>query len=89
MGDEAERWKWEGRAATARSSRQRSPARASSRNLHRERYRLVDEVQASMRAAGLAPPPAIGQCETEDGLVLTEDCDEDRDHKIVHVARIA
>ena len=43
----------------------------------------------TLREAGLVPLAAIGQRETEDGLVLAEDWDEDRDHKIVHVARPA
>ena len=42
-----------------------------------------------MRAVGLTPLAAMGQSESEAGLALVEDWDEDRDHKIIHVARRA
>jgi hypothetical protein len=57
--------------------------------VHRERHRTVAEVQAAMHAVGLEPLAAMGQSESEDGLALVEDWDEDRDHKIIHVARPA
>ena len=89
MGDEAERWKWQGRGGDGTIFEAEVSGEGLEPHIHRERYRSVEEVQASMRSAGLVPLAAIGQCETEDGLVLAEDWDEDRDHKIVHVARIA
>ena len=42
-----------------------------------------------MRAVGLAPLAAMGQSESEGGLAIVDDWDEDRDQKIVHVARLA
>src|ERR1700761_1142558 len=58
-------------------------------SVHRERHWPVDVVRAALNTAGLEPLAAIGQREEGDGLVLSPDCDEDRDHKIVHVARRA
>jgi SAM-dependent methyltransferase len=56
---------------------------------HKERHRPVAEVHAAMEAVGLAPLAAMGQSESEAGLALLDDWDEDRDHKIIHVARRA
>lgn len=56
-------------------------------HVHRERHYSVPEVQRAILNAGLEPVAAMGQRETEDGLVLEDGWDEERDHKIVHVAR--
>jgi SAM-dependent methyltransferase len=88
-GDDGERWKWEGRGGDGTIFEAEVSGEGIESHLHRERYRTVDEVQSTLRDAGLVPLAAIGQRETEDGLVLAEDWDEDRDHKIVHVARPA
>lgn len=58
-------------------------------SVHRERHWPVEVVQAALTASGLEPLAAIGQRETEEGLDLSPDWDEDRDHKIIHVARLA
>jgi SAM-dependent methyltransferase len=87
--DDGERWKWEGRGGDGTIFEAEVSGEGIESHLHRERYRSVDEVQATLREAGLVPLAAIGQRETEDGLVLGDDWDEDRDHKIVHVARLA
>jgi SAM-dependent methyltransferase len=58
-------------------------------HVHQERHRPVEEVQTAMRAVGLTPLAAMGQSESEGGLTLVDDYDEDRDQKIVHVARRA
>jgi SAM-dependent methyltransferase len=58
-------------------------------NVHRERHWPVDVVRAALITAGLEPLAAIGQREEGAGLVLSPDSDEDRDHKIIHVARRA
>jgi SAM-dependent methyltransferase len=54
---------------------------------HRERHRPVPEVQAAMSEAGLVPVAAMGQSENDGTLVIADDWDEERDHKIIHVAR--
>jgi SAM-dependent methyltransferase len=58
-------------------------------SVHRERHWPVDVVRAALTTAGLEPLAAIGQREEGAGLVLSPDCDEDRDHKIIHVAKRA
>jgi SAM-dependent methyltransferase len=88
-GDDGERWKWEGRGGDGTIFEAEVSGEGIESHLHHERYRSVEEVQATLRDAGLVPLAAIGQRETEDGLVLGDDWDEDRDHKIVHVARLA
>lgn len=54
---------------------------------HRERHRPVAEVQAALLDADLVPLAAMGQSEDDGTLVIADDWDEDRDHKILHVAR--
>jgi SAM-dependent methyltransferase len=56
-------------------------------HVHRERHYSVPEVQRAILNAGLEVVAAMGQRETEDGLVIEDGWDEERDHKIVHVAR--
>jgi len=88
-GDEEGKWTWErlgddGPVYTAEIS-----GPGVEPHQHKERHRPVAEVQAAMEAVGLIPLAAMGQSESEDGLALVEDWDEDRDHKIIHVARRA
>ncbi|HTT95908.1 MAG TPA: class I SAM-dependent methyltransferase [Solirubrobacterales bacterium] len=88
MNDDS-RWKWEGRGGDGTLFEARISGERIEPHLHRERHRSVEEVQAAMRAAGLTPLAAMGQSESEAGLALVDDWDEDRDHKIIHVARHA
>ena len=44
-------------------------------------------MQEAIRSVGLTPLAAMGQSESEAGLAIVDDADEDRDHKIIHVAR--
>jgi SAM-dependent methyltransferase len=81
------RWTWQGLGGDGTFFEAEMSGHEVETHVHRERHRPVDEVQAAMREAGLVPLAALGQRETEDGLILDDDCDEDRDHKIVHVAR--
>jgi SAM-dependent methyltransferase len=88
MNDDA-RWKWEGRGGDGTLFEAALSGEGIEPHVHRERHRPVDEVQATMQAVGLVPLAALGQSETEAGLALVEDWDEERDHKIIHVARRA
>jgi SAM-dependent methyltransferase len=82
-----ERWRWRGRGGDGTVFEAEISGERIEPHLHRERHRSVEEVQAAMRAVGLTPLAAMGQSESEAGLALVEDWDEDRDHKIIHVAR--
>lgn len=84
-----ERFRWEGKGGDGTFFEAEMSGEGVEAHVHRERHRPVDEVQAAMRHVGLEPLAAIGQRETGTGLVLADDWDEDRDHKIVHVARLA
>jgi SAM-dependent methyltransferase len=86
---EDSRWKWEGRGGDGTFFQAQISGEQVEPHLHRERYRPVEEVEAALREVGLVPLGAFGQLETEDGLDLNPDWDEDRDHKILHVARLA
>jgi SAM-dependent methyltransferase len=88
MNDDA-RWRWEGRGGDGKLFQAQVSGERVEPHVHRERHRSVEEVQGAMRAVGLTPLAAMGQSETEAGLALVEDSDEDRDHKIIHVARRA
>lgn len=52
-----------------------------------ERYFRIDEVEAVLASAGLEPVAVLGQREEESEVVLREPPDDDRDHKIVYIAR--
>jgi hypothetical protein len=86
MNDDA-RWKWTGRGGDGTLFEAEVSGEDVDTHIHRERHRSVGEVQAAMRAVGLTPLAAMGQSESEAGLALVDDADEDRDHKIIHVAR--
>jgi SAM-dependent methyltransferase len=88
INDDA-RWKWSGHGGDGTLFEAEISGERVEPHVHRERHRSVEEVQAAMRAAGLTPLAAMGQSESEAGLALLEDWDEDRDHKIIHVARLA
>jgi SAM-dependent methyltransferase len=83
------RWKWGGRGGDGTLFEAQISGERIEPHVHRERHRSVEEVQAAVRAVGLAPLAAMGQSESEAGLALVDDWDEDRDHKIIHVARRA
>ena len=83
------RWTWEGHGGDGTLFEAEISGERIEPHLHRERHRSVGEVQAAMRGVGLTPLAAMGQSESEAGLALVEDWDEDRDHKIIHVARPA
>jgi SAM-dependent methyltransferase len=87
--DADDRWRWEGRGGDGNFFEAQISGERVEAHLHRERHRSVEEVQAAMRGAGLTPLAAMGQSESEAGLSLVDDWDEDRDHKIIHVARRA
>jgi SAM-dependent methyltransferase len=57
--------------------------------LNVERYFRIDEVEAALAGAGLEPLAVLGQREEDSEVVLREPPDDDRDHKIVYVARAA
>lgn len=82
-----ERWVWEGRGGEGDLYEARLSGEDIEPHLHRERHRSVAEVQEAMREVGLAPVAAIGQREEDHKVVLADDWDEDRDLKIIHVAR--
>jgi SAM-dependent methyltransferase len=86
MNDNAQ-WRWEGRGGDGTLFEAEVSGEGVDTHLHRERHRSVEEVQAALRGAGLTPVAALGQREDEAGLHLVDDADEDRDHKIIHVAR--
>mgnify|MGYP001143828554 CR=1 FL=1 len=88
MNDD-DRWRWEGRGGEGDIYSAEVTGEGVEPHLHRERYRSVADVQAAMRAVGLAPVAAMGQSESEAGIALVDDWDEDRDLKVIHVARRA
>jgi SAM-dependent methyltransferase len=85
--DGDERWNWRGRGGEGDLYEAELSGEGVEAHVHRERHRSVEEVQATMREVGLEPLAAMGQNETADGLILSDDHDEDRDLKIIHVAR--
>lgn len=87
--DRDSRWTWRGLGCKDGVYESEVSGEGVATQLHRERYRSVAEVQAAMGEVGLTPLAALGQREDEAGLTLSPEWDEDRDHKIIHVARRA
>jgi SAM-dependent methyltransferase len=84
-----DRWTWRGLGAEGCIWEAELSGPGVETHRHRERHRPVSEVQAAMADAGLVPLAAMGQSEADGSLVIADDWDEDRDHKIIHVARRA
>ena len=84
-----DRWTWRGRGGTDDVYEAEISGDEVEPNIHRERHWPVDVVRAALIASNLEPLTAIGQRETADGLDLSPDWDEERDHKIIHVAKRA
>ncbi len=86
--EEDERFRWRGMGADERDVYAAELSGAGVEpHRHEERYWRVAEIQAAMLKAGLTPVAALGQRETGTGILIESDWDEERDHKIVHVAR--
>jgi SAM-dependent methyltransferase len=82
-----DRWQWRPRGLVDGIWEAEITGEGVEPHLHRERHYSVPEVQRAILNAGLDVVAAMGQRETEDGLVIEDGWDEERDHKIVHVAR--
>ncbi len=94
-GDEEtikEEWRWVG-LAPALEPGGTHEARISGKGLadtvHHQRHHTRDEILQALQGAGVAPLAALGQREEEDRVVLSSTPDEERDYKIVHIARRA
>jgi SAM-dependent methyltransferase len=84
-----DRWTWRGRGGSDDIYEAEITGEDIDAQVHRERHWTVDAIRAALAAAGLEPLEAIGQRETAEGLDFGPGWDEDRDHKIIHVARRA
>lgn len=85
--DGGELWTWEGRGQVDGIYEAELRGEGFEHHVHRERHRSVEEVQQAMRDACLEPVAAVGQRDDKGELAILDDWDEERDHKIVHVAR--
>ncbi len=81
------RWRWEGRGVTAGVYEAQVSGEGIATHIHKERHYSVPEVQRTMLNAGLQPLAALGQCEDDGEMIIADAWDEERDHKIIHVAR--
>jgi SAM-dependent methyltransferase len=84
-----DRWTWRGLGGADDIYAAEIAGEEVEAHVHRERHWPVDVIRAALAAAGLEPLAALGQRETADGIDLSPDWDEERDHKIIHVARRA
>ncbi len=82
-----DRWTWRGLGAEGPFWEAELSGPGVQTHRHRERHRPVAEVRAAIADAGLVPVATMGQREDDGALIIAEDWDEDRDHKILHVAR--
>lgn len=81
------RWSWQGLGQVGDVYEAEVSGEGIATHIHKERHYSVPEVQRTLLNAGLQPVAALGQREDGDELVLADSWDEERDHKIVHVAR--
>jgi SAM-dependent methyltransferase len=85
--ERGERWRWEGRGEVGGIYSAEVSGDGIAPHIHQERHHSVPEVQRTLLNAGLQPLAALGQCEADGTVVLADAWDEERDHKIIHVAR--
>ncbi|MBS1861588.1 MAG: class I SAM-dependent methyltransferase [Actinobacteria bacterium] len=81
------RWTWRGLGAEGPIWAAEVSGPGVRTHRHRERHRPVPEVRAALSGAGLVGVAALGQREEDGTLMIAADHDEERDHKILHVAR--
>lgn len=81
------RWRWRGLGQVGEIYEAEVSGDGVATHIHKERHYSVPEVQRTLLNAGLQPVAALGQREAEGEMVLADAWDEERDHKIVHVAR--
>lgn len=81
------RWNWRGLGHAGDIYEAEVSGEGVATHIHRERHYSVPEVQRTLLNAGLQPLAALGQREDGDDLILADAWDEERDHKIIHVAR--
>jgi SAM-dependent methyltransferase len=81
------RWTWQGLGQVGDVYEAEVSGEGIATHIHKERHYSVPEVQRTLLNAGLQPVAALGQREEGEELVLADAWDEERDHKIVHVAR--
>lgn len=82
-----DRWQWRPRGLVDGIWEAEITGEGVEPHLHRERHYPVPEVQRAILNAGLEPVAAMGQREDENGLRIDDGWDEERDAKILHVAR--
>jgi SAM-dependent methyltransferase len=85
--DRGDRWQWKARGEVDGIWEAELSGDGMDTHLHRERHYPVPEVQRAMLDAGLEPVAAMGQREDENGITIEDGWDEERDLKILHVAR--
>lgn len=87
--DRGERWSWTGQGQVDGVYEAVMSGDGVETHVHRERWYPVAEVQAALAEVGLTPLAALGQSESGTEIVIGDDWDEERDVKIIHVARRA
>lgn len=81
------RWQWRARGLVDGIYEAEISGEQIETHVHKQRHRSVPEVRRAMMDAGLGPLAALGQREDDGVLIIADDWDEERDHKIIHVAR--
>ncbi|HEY2054775.1 MAG TPA: class I SAM-dependent methyltransferase [Solirubrobacterales bacterium] len=81
------RWNWQGLGQVGDIYEAEVSGEGVETHVHKERHYSVPEVQRTLLNAGLQPVAALGQREADGEILLADAWDEERDHKIVHVAR--
>ena len=56
-------------------------------HVHRERHWTPQQVRAAAEATGLEPLETLGQREIDGRVLLTDPLDEQRDYKVIHIAK--
>lgn len=86
----AERWTWRGLSEEASPGgtfdAELSGAGVAT-HLHRQRHHTAEQVERALDAAGLERLAVLGQREEEGEIILEHLPDEERDYKVVYIAR--
>jgi SAM-dependent methyltransferase len=85
-------WEWLGLTKEAKPGsvyEARLSGRDVETHIHRQRHWPAEQITEALEASGLRCVAALGQREEDDRIVLTDTPDEERDEKILYVARVA
>jgi SAM-dependent methyltransferase len=82
-------WAWQGLSEEAKPGmvyEATLSAPGVEEHMHRQRHWTAEQIEAALEASGLRSLAVLGQSEGDEGVLLTEPPDEERDAKVIYIA---